>query len=118
MLDQGIIYPNCSPWSFPVVIVPKQKTNKKRFWVDFRELNAVTIRDPFLVPDMFDLIERIAPFRWKSALDVLNPPTCHPPWTVFFTPPPTRKLPLPQLKLSIRTALDLTPWANILEQSL
>jgi len=53
MLDKGVISPSHSPWSSPVVLVPKKSENgvpKYRFCVDFRALNAVTKYDSYPLP--------------------------------------------------------------------
>jgi hypothetical protein len=51
MLEEKIIQPSQSPWSFPFIIVPKkQNAPGKRKWricVDFRKLNDVTVGDSF-----------------------------------------------------------------------
>lgn len=44
MLQQGVIEPSHSPWSLPIVMV-KKKDGKRRFCIDFRQVNEVTIRD-------------------------------------------------------------------------
>jgi hypothetical protein len=52
MLDQGIIQPSASLFSSPMLLVPK-KDGSYRFCVDFRQLNAITVKSKFLVP-IFD----------------------------------------------------------------
>lgn len=46
MLQAGIVKPSSSPWSSPVVMVP-QKNGELHFCIDYRRLNAITIRDVY-----------------------------------------------------------------------
>ena len=43
MADRNLIEPSNSPWSSPVIIVPK-KNGEIRFCIDYRKLNEVTIK--------------------------------------------------------------------------
>ncbi len=66
--EQDVVEPSSSPWSFPLLAVPK-KNGKIRFCVDYRGLNKVTVKDSFPLPSIEDNLARLAHSRIYSALD-------------------------------------------------
>jgi hypothetical protein len=49
LLDKGYIYPSSSPWGCPALFV-KKKDKSLRLCVDYRPLNAVTIKNKYHLP--------------------------------------------------------------------
>ncbi|CAG8800349.1 12058_t:CDS:1, partial [Dentiscutata erythropus] len=68
---RGLIRESQSPWSSPVVVVPK-KGGKLRLCIDYRKLNAVTKKDSYPLPRVDDLLETFSKARWFSSLDLLS----------------------------------------------
>ena len=71
MLDQQIISKSTSPWSSPLLLVPK-RDNTFRVVVDFRKINKVTLPDPYPVPSLRDLISSIGENQVFTTLDLLQ----------------------------------------------
>lgn len=49
MLLRGVIQPNISPFSSPVLLV-KNKDGTRRFCIDYRQLNAITVKNKYPLP--------------------------------------------------------------------
>jgi hypothetical protein len=75
MLKDGIILPARygagSGWSFPVRLITK-KDGGKRLITDFRQLNKVTARDTYPMPNIQDLLDSLSGSTFFSTLDLLK----------------------------------------------
>ena len=69
MLDSGVIRESSSPYSSASVFVRKSD-GSLRFCVDFRRLNARTIRDSHHLPRIDDTFDQLAGSSWYSNLDL------------------------------------------------
>ncbi|UYV66441.1 hypothetical protein LAZ67_4001687 [Cordylochernes scorpioides] len=69
MLEEGIIRPSSSPWSFPVILV-KKRDGKYRFCVDYRKLNEVTVKDVYPIPRIDDVMDSLQGSKYFSAIDL------------------------------------------------
>ena len=71
MQEKDVIQPSSSPWASPIVLVQK-KDGSARFCVDYRKLNAVTIKDAYPLPRIDDTLDTLAGSKWFSTLDLLS----------------------------------------------
>jgi transposase InsO family protein len=69
MLIDGIIEPANGPYAAPVTLQPK-KDGSLRFCVDFRELNAATIRDVYPIPRIDDTLDQLHAAKYFTSLDL------------------------------------------------
>ena len=69
MLKNGIIRPSSSAWVSPCFLV-KKKEGGYRFVVDYRKLNAKTIRDCFPIPLVQDLLDKFSGCQYFTTLDL------------------------------------------------
>jgi len=69
LLDLGIIEESSSPWASPIVMVPKPD-GTLRLCTDFRKVNSVTVPDPFPLPLVEDLLDRVGKAKFLTKLDM------------------------------------------------
>jgi hypothetical protein len=58
LLEKGFIRPSASPWGSPTLFVLK-KDGTQRLCVDYRALNAVTIKNKYPLPQIDDLMDQL-----------------------------------------------------------
>ena len=71
MVANGKIRPGKGHAGSPVFFV-KEKTGKMRLVVDYRGLNAITIKDKYPIPLMTTLMEQVQESTWFTKLDLKN----------------------------------------------
>jgi hypothetical protein len=69
LLDKGFIHPSSSPWGCPALFVSK-KDKGLRLCVDYRQLNAVTIKNKYPLPRIDILFDQLAGARVFSKIDL------------------------------------------------
>jgi len=68
MRSMGVIEPSTGEWASPVVIVPKPD-GSVRFYIDYRKLNLMTVKDAYPIPRMDECIDSRGDARVFSTLD-------------------------------------------------
>ena len=68
MLELGLIKPSCSPWASPVVLVPK-KDGTLRMCLDYRKLNAMTVKDEGPIPVLDEVLALLGEAKYYCSVD-------------------------------------------------
>ena len=69
LLDKRFIRPSTSPWGAPVLFA-KKKGKTLRLYIDYRQLNRVTIKNRYPLPRMDDLFDQLRGVRFYSKIDL------------------------------------------------
>ena len=69
MLDAGVIRPSNSPWCNAIVLVRK-KDGSLRFCINFRRLNALTVKDSHPLPHICETLESLAGTAHYTTIDM------------------------------------------------
>ena len=71
MLEQGVVEPSDSPWSFPTVLATK-KDGSIRFCVDYRRLNALNLKDAYNLPHIDETLNTLGGAEWFCTMDLAS----------------------------------------------
>ncbi|GJV27483.1 putative reverse transcriptase domain-containing protein [Tanacetum coccineum] len=69
LADRGFIRPSTSPWGAPVLFV-KKKDGSFRMFIDYRELNKLTVKNRYPLPMIDDLFDQLQGSTVYSKIDL------------------------------------------------
>ncbi|GBG85385.1 hypothetical protein CBR_g40027 [Chara braunii] len=69
LTEKGWIRPSTSPYGSPVLFLPK-KGGTLRMCIDYRGLNAITVKNAELLPRIDDLLDRVQGCKYYSKIDL------------------------------------------------
>ncbi|GIL61706.1 hypothetical protein Vafri_16098, partial [Volvox africanus] len=69
LLAKGMIRPSTSPFSAPILFVAK-KDGSLRMCIDYRGLNAVTVKNRYPLPRVDDLLDKLRGSAYFSSIDL------------------------------------------------
>ena len=58
LLDKGFVQPSVSPWGALVLFV-KKKDGTLRMYIDYQQINKVTVKNKYLLPRVEDLFDQL-----------------------------------------------------------
>ena len=71
MLEKGVIVPSKSPFSSPIVMVPK-KDGSNRMCIDYRKLDDLTVKDAYPLPRIGQTIDALQGAEVFSSVDLAS----------------------------------------------
>ncbi|GMF45018.1 unnamed protein product [Phytophthora fragariaefolia] len=70
-LELGLIRPSTSPWASPVLMIRKPDDGI-RFCIDYRKLNAATVKDCYPMPLIDDILDVLSGAKLFSTMDIAS----------------------------------------------
>lgn len=71
LLEKDLIQPNSSPFASPALLVRK-KTRDWHLCVDYRNLNALTVKNKYPLPVIDELLDELSGAQWFTSLDMCS----------------------------------------------
>ena len=72
LYENNIIKKCNSPWNTPLICVWKKEKDEIRLCLDFRQLNLVTERQAYPMPNITELLDKLKGARYFSSIDLGN----------------------------------------------
>ncbi|GKA43436.1 putative reverse transcriptase domain-containing protein [Tanacetum coccineum] len=69
--DKGFIRPSSLPWGAPILFV-KKKDGSFRMCIDYRELNKLTIKNCYPLPEIDDMFDQLQGSQYFSKIDLMS----------------------------------------------
>ena len=69
LIDKNYIKPSVSPWGAPLIFV-KKKDEIPRLYIDYRQLNKMTIKNKYPLPHIDDLFDQLRGATIFSKIDL------------------------------------------------
>jgi hypothetical protein len=71
-LNARILNVSTSPYGAPILFVPKPNGRGLRLCVDYRALNAITIKNRCTIPRIDDLLDAVSGLKYFTSLDLTS----------------------------------------------
>lgn len=71
-LAKTLIEPSSSPYSAPILFVPKPNGRGLRMCVDYRALNAISVKNKYPIPCIDDMLDAVAGAKYFTSLDLTS----------------------------------------------
>ena len=71
LLDKNFIRASSSPAASPILFI-KKPGGGLRFYVDYRGLNAITRKDRYPLPLIYEILRTLSKAKWFTKLDIIT----------------------------------------------
>ena len=72
LLDHGFIRESHFPYGAPILFAKKAGDTKRRLCIDYRDLNRITIKDRYPLPNQQDIFRQIGSAKYFTTMDLMS----------------------------------------------